>query len=116
MDANRPLLTLAGLCGATGVALAALASHQGGTTMGIAANFLLFHAPAFLALSLLGRSRMALGAALVLLVGLALFAGDLVMRERTGGSLFPMAAPIGGTAMIAGWLGVAAVGLLGRRR
>jgi uncharacterized membrane protein YgdD (TMEM256/DUF423 family) len=38
------------------------------------------------------------------IVATALFAGDLTMRQYAGHSLFPMAAPSGGTLMIASWL------------
>lgn len=115
-EANGPLLVIAGLCGAAGVALAALASHSGGANTAIAANFLLFHAPAFIGLSLLERNRIATIAGWVLVVGLVLFAGDLLMRERAGMPLFPMAAPLGGGAMILGWIGVAIAGIAAWRR
>ena len=101
---NRPLLVAAGLCGATGVALAAAASHAGKPELGIAANFLQFHAPALIGISLLATNRVALAAGWVLVAGLIAFAGDLASRAYTGGALFPLAAPIGGTALIIGWL------------
>lgn len=116
MDANRPLLVAAGLCGALGVALAAWSSHSGAPNTTIAANFLLAHAPAFVGLSVLGRkSRPVAAAALVLLVGLALFAADLAVRDRTGAGLFAMAAPVGGAGMVLGWLGVAIAAIFARR-
>jgi len=111
----RPFLALAGLLGALGVATAAAASHGGDTNLGIVANFLLFHAPALIGLSLVPRSRLVIVAGYVLIVGLAIFCGDLAMRSATGNALFPMAAPIGGTALILGWLMVAAAGLFNRR-
>jgi uncharacterized membrane protein YgdD (TMEM256/DUF423 family) len=37
------------------------------------------------------------------------------MRHFTGAALFPMAAPIGGTALIAGWLILALGAAIGRR-
>jgi uncharacterized membrane protein YgdD (TMEM256/DUF423 family) len=54
-------------------------------------------------------------AALVLLLGLALFAGDLVTRDFTDDRLFAMAAPVGGGLMIIGWLGIALSALFPRR-
>ncbi|MFZ1681462.1 MAG: DUF423 domain-containing protein, partial [Rhizobiaceae bacterium] len=45
-------------------------------------------------------------AAAIIALGVALFAGDLALRAFAGTRLFPMAAPTGGIAMIAGWLGV----------
>jgi uncharacterized membrane protein YgdD (TMEM256/DUF423 family) len=47
-----------------------------------------------------------------------LFSGDIAVRTLMGQRLFPMAAPIGGSTMIAGWLVLAAAGaweLLGPR-
>ncbi len=105
----------AGLCGALGVAAAARASHAGDDNLGIAANFLLLHAPVLIGLSLLAASRVAVAAGVVLLVGLLLFAGDLASRSLLGGPLFPLAAPLGGGGLIVGWLLVALAGLARRR-
>lgn len=111
----RLLVVIAGLFGALGVAAAARASHAGDDNLGIAANFLLLHAPVLIGLSLLAASRVALAAGVVIAVGVALFAGDLAMRSYTGNPLFPMAAPIGGGAMILGWVLVIVTGIWGRR-
>lgn len=111
----RPFLAIAGLLGAAGVATAAAASHCGDTNLAIAGNFLLFHAPALIGLSLVPRARLATLAGYVLLVGLTLFCGDLAMRNLAGHALFPMAAPIGGGGLILGWLLVAATAALARR-
>lgn len=111
----RLLLVLAGLFGALGVAAAARASHAGDDNLGIAANFLLLHAPVLIGLSLMAASRLALAAGIVIAAGVAVFAGDLAMRAFAGNALFPMAAPIGGGAMILGWLLVVATGIWGRR-
>ena len=40
-------------------------------------------------------------------VATALFAGDLTLRHYAGHGLFPMAAPTGGTLLIASWLALA---------
>jgi uncharacterized membrane protein YgdD (TMEM256/DUF423 family) len=112
MQIARLLVTVAGLCGAAGVALSAAAAHAGGGNVGTAANFLLLHAPAFLALGLLAAGRWLDIAASVLLLGLLLFAGDLLARDYLGTRLFPGAAPAGGVLMIAGWIGIAIAGLL----
>ncbi|WP_187968562.1 DUF423 domain-containing protein [Aquibium microcysteis] len=105
------LLTVAGgSSGAAGVALSAAAAHAGGSNTATAASFLLMHAGAFLAVGLM-RSRQPLRiAATVVVVGLALFCGDLLMRDFAGIRLFPMAAPLGGSLMILGWLAVAVAG------
>lgn len=113
--ASRLLLVAAGLCGALGVAAAARASHSADDNLGIAANFLLLHAPVLIGLSLMAFNRVAVAAGVVLLMGLAVFAGDLAARSMLGGALFPMAAPIGGGGLILGWVLVAAAGVWGSR-
>ena len=115
---NRWFLAVAGLYGALGVGLAAAATHIGGPYLGPASQMLLAHAPALLALGLwLRPSGWAFPAGgIVLALGVALFAGDLVLRHFSGHSLFPMAAPSGGTLMMAGWLILGIAGLLGAGR
>lgn len=114
---TQKLFVLAGgVAGAAGVALSAVAAHAGGGNVGTAASFLLAHAPVFLAIGLMGRNRVLSAGGAVLLAGLALFCGDLLMRHYAETRLFPMSAPIGGTAMIAGWLVIAASALAGRGR
>ena len=110
---HRTLLALAGLTGALGVAAAAAGSHGADANLSTAANFLLLHAPALIGLSLYRGNRLAGIAGWVLFIGVALFAGDLVMRSRLGTPLFPLAAPIGGGTMILGWLVVAGAALAG---
>jgi len=111
MAAYPSLIFAAGLCGAAGVALSAAATHSSNANVGIAASFLLAHAPVFLAIGMIGGNRiMKLGSA-TLLLGVLLFCGDLVMRDYAGTRLLPMAAPAGGTIMILGWLGIAASAL-----
>ncbi|MFH1793812.1 MAG: DUF423 domain-containing protein [Pseudomonadota bacterium] len=107
---TRPFLLAGGILGAAGVALSAAAAHAGGGNIATAANFLLFHAPAFLALGLFGSNagRVLKAGGWVTFAGLLLFAGDLLARHYLGDRLFPMAAPTGGTLMIAGWLVIAA--------
>lgn len=108
MKFDRFLFAAGALCGAAGVALSAAASHGGSTNVATAANFLLFHAPALLALSLVAQGRVVRAGAIVLLVAVLLFAGDLLARDYLDQRLFPFAAPIGGTGMILGWLVLAA--------
>jgi uncharacterized membrane protein YgdD (TMEM256/DUF423 family) len=114
MAVGKVLLVAGGLCGAAGVALSAAAAHAGGGNTGTAASFLLTHAPAFLAVGLMRPGGILRIGALVLLVGVLLFAGDLLMRDFAGTRLFPMAAPAGGSLMILGWLVLAAGGVLFR--
>lgn len=105
---SRFLVLMAGLSGAAGVALSAAAAHRGGAFTGTAASFLLMHAPVFLAVGLLAANRVLRTGAIVLLVGLLLFCGDLLARDFLGSRLFPMSAPLGGTLLIVGWLAIAA--------
>ncbi len=109
---GRFLVFAGGLCGAAGVALSAAAAHAGGGNLGTAASFLLMHAPAFLAIGLLGAGRFLRIGGFVLLFGLLVFAGDLVARHYAGIRLFPMAAPAGGVLMIVGWLTIAVSALV----
>lgn len=122
MTATRLLLIAAGLMGAAGVALAALASHAyAGTSLSVAATMLSLHAPAVVAVAIGRKADLfadlpARIAAWGLVVGTALFSGDLAMRSFAGTALFPMAAPAGGMVMIAAWIGVALAGAVGGRR
>ncbi|NBB51380.1 DUF423 domain-containing protein [Rhizobium sp. CRIBSB] len=108
----------AGLFGAAGVALAAAASHAGGEALlRPASTICLAHAPALLALALAGeRIRLSTAAALGMIIGTLLFAGDLVARHFLGSGLFPMAAPTGGMTLIASWLVLAIGAVLTHRR
>jgi uncharacterized membrane protein YgdD (TMEM256/DUF423 family) len=106
----RILIVLAGVMGADGVILAAAAAHQpDATRLASASSMLLFHALAVLAVvALTERSvihvRIGIAAAFGFVVAAALFAGDLTLRQYAGHSLFPMAAPTGGTLLIVSWL------------
>lgn len=115
MTLNRPLLLIAALYGAAGVALAALGSHSGEVNIATAASFLQLHAAALLAMSFLPAGWQFRLGPVVLALGTLLFAGDLIARSQLGSALFPMAAPIGGGAMILGWLLVAAGALFVRQ-
>ncbi len=105
------------LAGLLGVAASAAAAHiAGADSLKTAAQFLLFHAPAILAIVGLAaagsvRPLLARIAGLLLVAGLCLFCGDLALRVLAGVPLFPMAAPTGGFALMAGWL-AAAVAIL----
>ncbi|MBX9454276.1 MAG: DUF423 domain-containing protein [Mesorhizobium sp.] len=113
---GRFFIVVGGLAGAAGVALSAVAAHAGGGNVGTAASFLLAHAPALLAIGLIGGNRVLKGGGAVLLLGLLLFCGDLLARHYAGSRLFPMAAPAGGTLLIAGWVVVAASALAASSR
>jgi uncharacterized membrane protein YgdD (TMEM256/DUF423 family) len=123
------LVTLAALAGAAGVIEAASAAHQSDAPLleasshllQTSSHFLLLHATAVIAVagfahSFPHKSRSMLGAASVLLLGCIVFCGDLSVRALTGSRLFPMAAPLGGSLLILGWLATAVSALLRLRK
>jgi uncharacterized membrane protein YgdD (TMEM256/DUF423 family) len=109
----RILVILAGVMGADGVILAAVAAHQDNAARLLpASSMLLFHAIAVLAaIVLIERGivhfALATAAAFGFVTASALFAGDLCLRHFAGRGLFPLAAPTGGTLLIASWLTLA---------
>ncbi len=111
--AYRILIVLAGIMGADGVILAAAAAHQpDASRLASASSMLLFHATAILGIVALAEraivhARIGMASAFGLVIASALFAGDLSLRQYAGHSLFPMAAPTGGTLLILSWLAVA---------
>jgi uncharacterized membrane protein YgdD (TMEM256/DUF423 family) len=106
----RILIILAGVMGADGVILAAAAAHQpDAARLASASSMLLFHATAVLGIVALAERgvihvRIGTAAAFGLVIASALFAGDLTLRQYAGHSLFPMAAPAGGTLLIVSWI------------
>jgi uncharacterized membrane protein YgdD (TMEM256/DUF423 family) len=109
----RVLIILAGILGADGVILAAASAHQpDAARLASASSMLLFHATAVLAVVALTERgvihvRIGIAAAWGFVVAAALFAGDLTLRQYAGHSLFPFAAPTGGTLLIVSWLALA---------
>jgi uncharacterized membrane protein YgdD (TMEM256/DUF423 family) len=118
----RILVILAGVMGADGVILAAAAAHQGDTARLVpASSMLLFHATAVLAaVALLERgivhAKSGVVAAFGFVVAASVFAGDLSLRHFAGHGLFPLAAPAGGTLLIASWLVLALAAAWPRRK
>jgi uncharacterized membrane protein YgdD (TMEM256/DUF423 family) len=116
------LSALAGLLGAAGVAAAAAAAHvAGGAKLSSVALILLVHAAAVLCLCGRAReddpaARLWCASAAILALGAALFSADVSLFILRGGRLFRMAAPIGGSTMIFGWLVASAAGLVGFAR
>jgi uncharacterized membrane protein YgdD (TMEM256/DUF423 family) len=113
------LLILAGLMGAGGVVLAAAGAHAAPHLgLAAAAYLLLFHATAILGGAALTKQGLlwrplALAVLIAWVVGATLFAGDVSARAFIGHRLFPMAAPAGGTILIAAWLASAIAALAG---
>jgi uncharacterized membrane protein YgdD (TMEM256/DUF423 family) len=111
--AYRILVVLAGIMGADGVILAAASAHQpDASRLAAASSMLLFHATAVIATVAVAErgivhARIGLTAAFGFVIAASLFAGDLTLRQYAGHGLFAMAAPTGGTLLIAGWLALA---------
>ena len=114
---DRAFVSAGAVAGLAGVALAAAAAHgAGGAGLETPAQFCLVHAPALVALGAAIRTGLVLrwlgrAAGLVLVLGIVLFCGDLTLRALTGLAPLRLAAPIGGTLLMAGWalLAIAAV-------
>jgi uncharacterized membrane protein YgdD (TMEM256/DUF423 family) len=106
----RILIILAAVMGADGVILAAASAHQpDAMRLASASSMLLFHSLAVLSVVALAERgiiqlRIGIAAAFGFVVAAVLFAGDLTLRQYAGHSLFPMAAPTGGTLLIVSWL------------
>jgi Uncharacterized small membrane protein len=119
---DRLLLLLGGLFGVIGVVLASVAAHiTGPGQVDVAANIMLFHAPALIAIALVAHAGIGCPKAIrlsgwMVMLGVALFSGDLCMRAFLYERLFPMAAPTGGTILILGWLLFSLMVLMGNKK
>jgi uncharacterized membrane protein YgdD (TMEM256/DUF423 family) len=112
------MIVLAGLMGASGIILAAVAAHTApGAGLDSAAYMLLFQATAVLSgtallqQGLLPRPIM-LGVLAGWVLGSALFSGDIALRAFVGHRLFVLAAPTGGTILIIAWFALAVVAIV----
>jgi len=117
----RILVILAAVMGADGVILAAASAHQPDASRLLpASSMLLFHALAVLAVVALTERgiidrRIGIAAASGFVIAAVLFAADLTLRQYAGHSLFPFAAPAGGTLLILSWLLLAVAAAWPRR-
>lgn len=121
---ERALLVAAGLGGAAAVAAGAYASHglaglpQEQDWMRTASYFQAIHAVATLAAAALlprtaGAARLAVAAAGILFVaGSLLFCGTMYALALGTPVPIAMTAPVGGMALIAGWVALAVAGVL----
>ncbi len=112
---------LAGILGAAGVALSAVAAHRvADPGLATAALFLVLHGAAAIGLSALAGATpwpaVFLAAASLMIFAVTLFSGDVVARALLGGRLFPMAAPTGGSLLILAWSLAGLAGILGAIR
>jgi uncharacterized membrane protein YgdD (TMEM256/DUF423 family) len=113
---GRLLPALAGVAGLLAVAVAAVGAHAAPgeaerRMLESVATLAGWHAPALLALGLWAERKPMLGTAgLLLAAGLVLFCGAVLYRVFAGASLGPVA-PLGGTAMMLGWVWVSVAAL-----
>jgi uncharacterized membrane protein YgdD (TMEM256/DUF423 family) len=112
------IVAWAGLAGATGVALAAVAAHKvDSPALATAATMLTLHAAAALGIVAIAmrtaRSCLWLAAGVLMLAAASLFSGEIAFHTLTGNDAFQMLAPIGGTLMIASWLCLAVLAIAG---
>ncbi len=113
---SRLAIAVAGVLGATGVTAAAAASHVGDTRiLGSLALIALTQAPAVLALGLFAGGGFMRVATVLIGLGALVFCADLAAIHLMGASPLPLAAPIGGSAMILGWLVLIPAALFLRR-
>lgn len=121
MNADRLLVAIGALCGATGLSLLAIAAHGPFPVLDSAAKMLLGHAGALIALAAASSQGLVanpLGrlAGYGLAFGTMLFSLDMGARALGAMHLFPMAAPAGGAIAIASWLLLAVAALISARR
>lgn len=114
-------LFLAGVNGAAAVLLGAFAAHGLAhrlpdhmlAAFNTAAHYQLLHASVLGLAALAGRGKArtyAHIAALLVQIGILLFSGSLYLWALTGVHGFVFVTPVGGTALIAGWLALAVAG------
>ena len=118
MGFPRAILTAAALTGAAAVVLGAFGAHalRGSldehalATWHTAVDYQFWHALALLAVGVLAREQVSVAlrvAALSLLAGIALFCGSLYLLELGAPRAIGVVTPIGGIALLIGWLGLA---------
>lgn len=112
------LTAVAGLVGAAGVALAAVAAHKvESPAVATAAQMLMVHAAAAVGIAALAAQGCSGGglvpAGALMLAAVCLFAGDVTVHALTGSHLFAYAAPTGGSLTILSWLVLAVLALRG---
>ncbi|MEQ8825586.1 MAG: DUF423 domain-containing protein [Filomicrobium sp.] len=110
------LIIVAGLLGAGGVSLAAIAAHVADSTaLRAAAEIAVVHAAATIGLLVLGRHSQTPASwtipAAVMVLGATLFSATVALGVLADFRPVPALAPIGGTLTILSWLAVSVAGL-----
>jgi uncharacterized membrane protein YgdD (TMEM256/DUF423 family) len=117
----RLLISLAGLLGASGIVVGAAGAHAGGGDLArLASNFLLMHAAVTLGLVAVAarfdRRWPFYLAALLICVGAGAFCGDVSSVAFAGRHVVAYLAPVGGSALILGWIAIAVSPWIARNR
>ncbi len=124
MRFSELLIAAAGLFGATAVALGAVAAHAlkprlataDYEVFALATVYMLVHAGVLFGVGCAARREQRpvpfVVAGVLLIVGILLFCGGLMVRIGLGIPAFGRLAPMGGSALILGWLAIAAAGVL----
>jgi uncharacterized membrane protein YgdD (TMEM256/DUF423 family) len=110
------ILAWAGLAGACGVALAAIAAHKvDNPALQTAATMLSLHAAAALGVVAVAfrvsRACLWIAVAALMLAGALIFSGEIAFHALSGDASFQMLAPVGGTLMIVSWIAVAVLAI-----
>ena len=108
----RKWLFIAGIIGALAVLAGAFGTHALGdrphaSAFTTGAHYHLVHAVAIAVAALMARGAArprAQSAALLFLIGITLFSGSLYLLALTGIRAFGYVTPVGGLALIAGWI------------
>ncbi|WP_417793889.1 DUF423 domain-containing protein [Terasakiella pusilla] len=115
----RLSLILAGLFGASAVAIGAVSAHAdlseyGRTLVDKGVLYQFIHTLAIVATAAFGieKSKLLLVAQALFTLGILLFCGSLYSLGFAETRLFGNSAPLGGTSFILGWVFVAAYGLM----
>ncbi len=114
---SRFAIAVAGILGAVGVTAAAGSTHLGDThILGPLSLIALTQAPAVLVLALLAGRHWSTRLATALIgVGALLFSADLAAIHFWTASPLPVMAPVGGSAMILGWVVLIPAAFAGQR-
>jgi uncharacterized membrane protein YgdD (TMEM256/DUF423 family) len=109
-------LTIASICGFTGVALGAFGAHALKARLGdylptwqTAVLYHLIHAAVLLALALYGKStqQSITLPAMCMTLGILLFSGSLYVLSLSGIKVLGAITPLGGLCFLAGWAAIA---------
>lgn len=116
-------LILAGLFGASAVAIGAISAHadlsdyaRGLVDKGVHYQFIHTLALMVIGFCVVEKSKLLLAAQTLFSVGILLFCGSLYSLAFAETRLFANSAPIGGTSFILGWLFIAAYGVMRARQ